>query len=52
MQLTKGTDGKGPMQTEEGASQRIDSVKGEGLQGQWELLSLRYQPVSMQGRRR
>ena len=52
MQLTKGSDGKGPQQsTEGGRRERIRRhVKGEGLQGEWEMFSLRYQPpVSMHG---
>mmetsp|Transcript_2417 Transcript_2417/g.3236 ORF Transcript_2417/g.3236 Transcript_2417/m.3236 type:complete len:3692 (+) Transcript_2417:353-11428(+) len=52
IKMTKGTDGKGPCQvSEEGNSQRIRRhVIGGGLQGEWEMLSLRYSPpMSMYG---
>jgi thiol-disulfide isomerase/thioredoxin len=52
IKMTKGTDGKGPSQTsEEGNAQRIRRhVIGPGLQGEWEMMSLRFSPpMSMYG---
>ena len=46
VQVLKGSDGKGPCQTsEEGSVQRVRRhVVGPGLQGQWEMLSLKFAP--------
>ena len=53
VQVTKGSDGKGPCQTsqDEGAIMKLRRhVVGPGLQGQWEMLSLKFAPpMSMSG---
>jgi thiol-disulfide isomerase/thioredoxin len=52
VQVAKGSDGKGPCQTsEEGAVTRVRRhVVGPGLQGQWEMLSVKFAPpMAMSG---
>ena len=46
VKLTKSADGKGPEQSnEEGNAQRLRRhIVGEGLQGEWEMLSLKFNP--------